>query len=233
MSNFTWYDIYNAFPEAKNWGSTLDIIRDEYSCATLQFLPQCHISSTVVANQEVVGFIGLRGQNMRNTLERLFPTQIAGKTIVYIYFGEFGDSSIQWKHLENIDDCVFITPDALKLPLPPKNLIVLTNQFSHPDLIASADVVFTKAGYSTLATALAHGKPVINCDRNGFCEVDAIKKFMIQNQVGLIIDSDKFYAGDWAEAINAARKLSIQGKIRLHGEKEVVNRINRLLAGIQ
>lgn len=231
MSNFTWYDIYSAFPEANDWRKILDVIRDEYSCATLQFLPQCHIAGNVIAKKEVVGFIGLRGRNIRNELERLFPSQICGKTIIYIYFGEFGSSSIQWKNLEKMENCVFITPDSLTNP--PKNLIVLRDKFAHPDLIASADIVFTKAGYSTLATSLAHGKPIISCDREGFREVDAIKEFMIQNQVGLIIDSVKFYDGDWAESIDAARELTIEGKIRLDGERDVVHRINSLLTGTQ
>lgn len=231
MSNFTWYDIYSAFPEAKYWGKTLDIIREEYSCATLQFLPQCYIDDHVIEKKEVVGFIGLRGMNIRNELEALYPSQIAGKTIVYIYFGEFGSSSIEWMNLEKAKDCTFITPDSLNNTQLPNNLLVLRNKFSHPDLIASSDIVFTKAGYSTLATALAHDKPVISCDREGFREVDAIKEFMIQNRVGLIIDSNKFYAGDWSESISTAKKLTIKGKVRLNGETDVVNRIKCFLDG--
>lgn len=231
MSNFTWYDIYNAFPEAKQWEKTLDIVREEYSCATLQFLPQCHIDSDVIEKKEVVGFIGLRGQNIRSKLETQFPHQIRGKTIVYIYFGDFGSSSIQWMNLEKSSDCIFITPDSLNNASIPNNLLVLRNQFSHPDLIASSDIVFTKAGYSTLATALAHGKPVISCDRESFREVDAIKEFMIRNRVGLIIDSKKFYAGDWSETINTARDLTIKDKVRLNGETDVVNRIRSILDG--
>ena len=229
MSNFTWYDIYSAFPEAKQWKKTLDILLEEYSAATVQFLPQCHIDSNVIANKETVGFIGLRGKNIRRDLERLFPDQIEGKTLVYIYFGQFNSSVIQWANLAKMKDCAFITLDPLALSHPPKNMIVLGETFHHPDIIASADVVCTKAGYSTLATAFAHGKPVISCDREGFCEVEAMKNFMAKNQIGVIIDSVKFYAGDWTDAIKSARQLTVHGKIRLDGEIEVFQRINSLL----
>lgn len=229
MSNFTWYDIYSAFPEAKRWKKVLDVLHEEYSTATLQFLPQCHIASDVVANKETVGFIGLRGQNIRSDLERLFPDRIEGKTLVYIYFGQFDSSSIQWKNLEKIKDCVFITPDALPSPSLAENVIEVGEKFRHPDLIASADIVCTKAGYSTLATAFTHGKPVISCDREGFREIDAMKSFMTLNQVGLIIDSAKFYAGDWADSIKSARRLTVDGKVRLDGESDVFRRINSLL----
>ena len=229
MSNFTWHDIYSAFPEANEWKKVLDILQNEYSTATLQILPQCHIQSNVIANQETVGFIGLKGKNIRKDLERLHPDRIEGKTLIYIYFGQFDSSSIQWENLENMTDCAFITLDALAFASPPKNVIVLGETFHHPDLIASADVVCTKAGYSTLATAFIHGKPVISCDREGFCEVEAMKDFMTRNQVGLVIDSAKFYAGDWYDSTQPARRLTVAGKVRLNGETEVFQKINALL----
>lgn len=229
MSNFTWYDIYSAFPEANKWMRVLDILRDEYSTATLQFLPQCHIDNNVVSKKEVVGFISLPGKNIRPELEQSFPSLIVGKTLVYIYFGQFDSSAIQWKSLENIDDCAFITVDPKPACTLPKNLIFLDSTYHHPDLIASSDIVCTKAGYSTLATAFAQGKPVLSCDREGFCEVEAMKDFMSRNQVGLIMDSKKFYTGDWAESIKSARHLTVNGKVKLDGETAVFQKVNSLL----
>lgn len=231
MSNFTWYDIYSAFPEAKRWKKVLDVLQEEYSNASLQFLPQCHISNNVIASTEIVGFIGLRGRNIRKDLERSFPDRIEGKTLVYTYFGQFDSSFVQWKNLENARNCTFITLDSLALSSRPENLIVLSGNIHHSDLIASSDIVCTKAGYSTLASAFTHGKPVVSCDRRreDFCEIEAIKDFMARNEVGLIIDTEKFCAGDWADSIKSARQLTVDGKVRLDGESDVFRRINNLL----
>ena len=81
------------------------------------------------------------------------------KTLVFIYLGEIGESPLAWQQLEAMEDCVFISRDPL--PRNINNLHILDQRFRYPDLIASADLVCTKAGYSTLATAFAHNKPII------------------------------------------------------------------------
>ncbi|MBI5427321.1 MAG: hypothetical protein HZA02_03485 [Nitrospinae bacterium] len=207
----------------------LEILRQEYACATMQFLPQCHIDNSVVGSKKTVGFIGLKGRDARAELARFLPAPIGERTLVFVYLGQSDSSRIEWNNLKNMRDCIFITRDPIAQPSPSPNLFVLDGRFSHADLVASSDVVCTKAGYSTLATAFAHGKPVISCDREDFCEFGAVRDFMERNEVGLIVDSGKFYACDWSETIKQARKLTVKGKTRLDGELDVVAEVRRLL----
>jgi UDP-N-acetylglucosamine:LPS N-acetylglucosamine transferase len=126
-----------------------------------------------------------------------------------------------------MDDCIFISRDPL--PRGINNLHILDQRFRYPDLIASSDLVCTKAGYSTLATAFAHDKPVISCSRENFYEFKAMESFMQENEVGIIMEPEKFYSCRWQEYIKKARKLTVKGKVKLQGELEVLEIIQKIL----
>jgi len=227
ISNFTWHDIYSQFPGAEKWQGLLDTLKEEYAQATLQIHPQCHIVNNVIENTEEVGFIARKGKNIKHQLEQVLHTSFKDKTIVFIYLGDMGAQSVQWENLNTLKDIVFITRDPLPKTLP--NLFVLDDNFLYQDLIASSDLVFTKAGYSTLATAFAHAKPVLSCSRQHFSEFSVMREYMHQKQVGAIMDSEKFFTCDWEEGIREVQKLSIEGKVPLNGEDAVVKIIDRLL----
>ena len=226
IANFTWHDIYSGFPGAGEQASLLDILKQEYSSATLHILPQCHIEPSTDSSQREVGFISPKGNDIRHKLEE--SIDLKNRTMVFIYLGELDSSSINWKRLEKIEDCVFITRDPL--PTNVNNLFVLDDRFAYIDLIASADIILTKAGYSTLARAFNHGKPILSCSREGFVEYSAIRKFMEDRQVGLIIPPDKFFSADWKEFILQARQLTVAGKVKLDGARQVREIIDDLLA---
>lgn len=226
ICNFTWHDIYSHFPGAQKYQGILDALKEEYALATLQILPQCHIENDVIKNTQEVGFIARKGKNVKTRLEQVLGQSFKNKTVVFIYLGDMGTQSVQWENLKKLNDVVFITRDPLPGNLP--NLFVLDDRFLYQDLIASADIVFTKAGYSTLATAFSHGKPVLSCSRPHFSEFEVMRDYMSQKQVGSIMDSEKFFACDWEEDIEKVQKLSVAGKVPLNGEDEVVKIINSI-----
>ena len=225
IANFTWHDIYSGFPGAEEQAPLLDILKHEYAAATLHILPQCHIEPATDSPQQEVGFISPKGSDIRHQLEE--SIDLKNRTLVFIYLGVLDSSSINWKRLEEIEDCAFITRDPL--PTDVNNLFVLNDRFTFIDLIASADIVLTKAGYSTLARAFNHGKPILSCSREGFAEYSAVRKFMEDRQVGLIIPPKKFFGGDWGESIRQASQLTVAGKVKLDGAMEVRKIIDNLL----
>ena len=227
ISNFTWHDIYSHFPGAAKWQGLLDSLKEEYAQASLQILPQCHIVNDVIENKKEVGFIARKGKNVINRLEQLLGSSFRGKTIVFIYLGDMGAQSVQWGNLKKLKDVIFITRDPLPGNLP--NLFVLDDRFLYQDLIASSDIVCTKAGYSTLATAFSHGKPVLSCSRPHFSEFEVMRDYLHQKQVGSIMDSKKFFTCDWEEDIRKVQKLTVGGKVPLNGEEEVLNTIDHIL----
>lgn len=224
ICNFTWHDIYSHFPGAEKRQGILDTLKDEYALASLQILPQCHIVNDVIQNKKEVGFIARKGKDVRSRLEQVLGISLNDKTVVFIYLGDMGAQSVQWENLEKLEDMVFLTRD----PLPKNfgNLFVLDERFLYQDLIATSDIVCTKAGYSTLATAFAHNKPVISCSREHFYEFETMRDYMNEKQVGLIMDSTKFFSCEWESYIRKALTLSVKGKVPLNGEEKVVNIIN-------
>ncbi len=229
IGNFTWYDIYRGLSNGPSWNPLLDELAEEYACATRHLLCQCHLETPLVADRKEIGFIANRGKNVRDRLIEELGLEFKNKVIVFIYFGQQSASRIDWNALGKISDCVFITRDPHPRPPSCDNFYVLDERFRYPDLIASCDVVCTKAGYSTLATAFAHGKPVLCCDREDFCEIEAMKKFINENEVGLTIPSEDFYSGNWGESIKHALQLTVKGKVMLDGEIEVLNQIRELM----
>lgn len=109
------------------------------------------------------------------------------------------------------------------------NLGVLDERFPFPDLMASSDLVITKAGYSTLATAFSHDKPVVTCERPGFKEFEAVQAFLSDHDIGKILASKPFYSLDWQDSIKKALKLTVKGKIETHGERDIKRIVDDLL----
>ncbi|MFQ5449983.1 MAG: hypothetical protein ACE5E9_05105 [Nitrospinaceae bacterium] len=224
VANFTWHDIYSHLPGVEHRMELLDALRNEYSRASLQLLPQCHIENDLVRKKREVGFIARKGRNLRDELEHALNTSFRNKTLIFIYLGEAGADSLKWQHLKKLEHCVFLTRDPLPRNVP--NLYVLDERFRYPDLIASSDIVCTKAGYSTLATAFAHDKPVISCARKNFREFEVMKDYLNRRGVGRIIEPDRFYSCDWDEDIKKAREITVKGKVRLDGEMDAVKIID-------
>ncbi|MEE3252696.1 MAG: hypothetical protein VX227_00350, partial [Nitrospinota bacterium] len=69
LGNFTWHDIYSHLPGANNNSELVQFLAEEYSYATLQILPQCHLQNKTIKNKKEVGFIANSGKNIRNDLE--------------------------------------------------------------------------------------------------------------------------------------------------------------------
>ncbi len=223
LSNFTWYDIYSKFPYAKNFPSLLQDLKNEYSTATVQILPQCHIENDYIETKQEIGFISLEGRNIRSQLETHFSRDFKDKILVFIYLGLLDSTLVDWSQLEKIGNVIFISRDPIQEADQINNLLIAKDNFPFPDLIASSDIVLTKAGYSTFATAFTHGKPVLSCSRENFAEYQAMEKFLLEKEVGLIIPPEKFFPGHWEEFIKKVLQITVKDKVRLNGDSEVLS----------
>lgn len=229
LANFTWHDIYSAFNGAGAHTALLECLSEEYACASLQILPQCSIVNPLPTDKEEVGFISLAGHPVRDRLEKTLAVSLDRKTVVFVYLGIAESSRVQWRQLSDLTECQFITRDPLPEDGRPENLAVLDERFAFPDLIASADVVLTKAGYATLATAFSHGKPVLSCSREDFREFEVMKHFLEENGVGLMVPEADFYACRWRDWIQQAARIQVEGNVRLNGAEDVAGIVDRYL----
>jgi hypothetical protein len=224
IANFTWHDIYSELSQAHKNLELIKILKNQYSKATLQILPQCHIVNEVTQEKKESGFIGLRGNDIRDRLTHQLSIDFKGKTAVFIYLGLQDSSFLKWENLNNLKDCIFLTRDFVKTKTD--NLFSLGEKYHYRDLIASSDIVCTKAGYSTLATAFYSDIPIFSSDRENFSEIKAVKEFLNRTQTGIILEDQRFFSCEWEEIIKKTRNLSVKGKVPLHGEKTVLSVIN-------
>jgi hypothetical protein len=226
IGNFTWHDIYSHFPEAKNETYLIQALAEEYSHATLQILPQCHLDNQIINHKKEVGFIANNGKNIRSDLISFLGKTAENKTLIFIYLGEHGTRTVNWEKMRDNKDCLFLTRDPIEHPA----IHFLYEKFSYHDLIASSDIIFTKGGYSTLATAFANHKPVVTCERNDFYEFEAVREYLQKRQIGIIIKNTPFRQGDWQEPIKEALKLTVKNKIPLNGEIEIAKIVQQMLS---
>ena len=228
IGNFTWHDIYSHLPESNNNSELLQFLAEEYSYATLQVLPQCHLQNEIIKNKKEVGFISNSGKNIRNELELYLGIKAENKTLVFIYLGENGARSVDWKNLDTNKDCFFITRDPINHST--QSLTVLDESFSYYDLMASSDITLTKGGYSTLATSFANCNPVVTCERKDFFEFEAIRKYLLSREIGILINDKDFYNGNWQESIKDALNLTVKNKVPLNGEIEIADIVHQMLS---
>ncbi len=227
IGNFTWHDIYSYLPGAKEQKHLLQDLKEEYACADLQILPQCHFTQSLAKNSREVGFIAKKGQNIRKDLELYLDILFSNKTLVFIYLGQYGTQSVLWENLSRHKNCLYLTRDHIKQVIP--NLKFLDNRFEFPDLMASVDLISTKGGYSTLGSAFSSQKPVITCERKDFYEFKAIREYLQKTQTGVILDDEDFYQGNWQPAIKTALNLTVKDKVPLNGEIEILESIYQML----
>ncbi len=83
------------------------------------------------------------------------------------------------------------------------NLIALPHrsEFFHPDLVAAADVVVGKVGYSTLAEVYHGGVPFGFIKRPNFRESDILSAYIEDQMSGLAVDEESFRTGEWVSIV--------------------------------
>lgn len=228
IGNFTWHDIYSHIQDSEKYTEWVQALAEEYSHANLQVLPQCHLNNDVIKNKREVGFIANKGKNIRKKLLNHLGKSAKNKILVFIYLGVHGTDSVKWKNLEDIKDCLFLTRDPVASSQGP--LHIINDEFSYHDLMASSDIILTKGGYSTLATTFANHKPVVTCERKDFYEFEAIREYLKNRDIGIIVGDHPFYEGDWQEPIKDALKLTVKNKVPLNGETEIFEIVQQMLS---
>ena len=83
------------------------------------------------------------------------------------------------------------------------NVLLLPHRsgFHHPDLVAAADAVVGKIGYSTLAEACRAGVPFGFVPRSGFRESPILSRWLLRQGRGLRIDPAAFASGAWVRRL--------------------------------
>jgi hypothetical protein len=172
MSNFTWADVYAPYARALG-GDSLRLVADlrrayRHATALLRMQPALKMSWLKPAID--MGLVANQGRSRRDELVRDLGLSPHDR-LVYLYIGRYGQDDLDWSRLERFGErgIQFVAYDPAPQRL--ENLhIIESNAWPGGDLIASTDAVVAKAGYSTVAEAMASETPMIYPPRRGFAE---------------------------------------------------------------
>lgn len=111
--------------------------------------------------------------------------------------------------LERRPDVTFVVPGGAKTHERRGNLVLLPHRsrFHHPDLVAAADAVVGKVGYSTVAEACRAGVPLGYVPRERFPESPVLERFIRERMAGLPISAEAAASSAWAEQLDALLAL--------------------------
>lgn len=195
MSNFTWADIYAPYARAVG-GDALRLIADlraDYRHAVALFRMEPAMKMSWLKPAIDVGLVVNQGRKRRAELVRSLGLS-RGERVVYLYIGRYGQIDMDWARLERFGErgIHFVGYD----PAPgvgSRNLhVVPSPDWPGGDLIASTDAVVAKAGYSTVAEAMASGTPMIYAPRRGFAEYRSLDQALRSWEGGVPVSSRDF-----------------------------------------
>jgi len=137
-----------------------------------------------------------------------------------------GGVAYRWEglhRLQGLSGVVFVVPGAAPAFERRDNLVAIPQRsgFYHPDLVAAADAVVGKLGYSTLAETYQAGVPFAFLARQGFRETAPLASFAEKKMGAIRLPDDALEDGGWLEALPGLLKRSPDAKGPGNGDDAV------------
>lgn len=127
----------------------------------------------------------------------------ASEQLVLVGFGGIPIESLPFDRLDRLDGYRFIVSG----PVPGRHARIHAAAAlgqSYRTLLASADLIVTKPGYSTVVEAVALGKPVVYVCRYNFADEQALVDFLHRYGRAAELSELDFISGRWEAALQAA-----------------------------
>ena len=123
--------------------------------------------------------------------------------MILITMGGVAQQFPLWDNLSRFSEYFFVFTGQATTKHQAKNILLLArfSKLYHPDLIAAADLVVCKAGYSTIAECYQAGVRVISVGRDDFPETAPLQSFIQKALNGVTIGTDSFLTGHWLSII--------------------------------
>lgn len=148
-----------------------------------------------------IGPIADPASNAASELRRTLAAA-PSERIVLIGFGGIALDTLPFEQLDLLTGYRFIVTG----PVPAKYTRVRAASalpFSFRTLLASADMLVTKPGYSTVVEAVALEKPVIYVRRYNFADEQALEDYLHRYGLAVELPEQDFTDGQWAQALKA------------------------------
>jgi hypothetical protein len=143
--------------------------------------------------------------NLRESLRETIGAS-STDTLVLVAFGGIALDGLPFTVLDQLEGYHFIVSGAV----PDRCARVhaaSTLPYGFPILLASADVILTKPGYSTVVEAVTLGKPVVYVRRHNFADEPALVDYLHRYGRGVELARTDCFAGRWHKALETARRL--------------------------
>ena len=229
VENFTWDWIYRplgcACPRLEEHGRAL---RRLFATADLrvQTRPVCERIQGAVEVPPISRQARLDGATVRRRLRVDAESPLALVSMGGIAWqpGELGA-------LRRLDRCRAVVVGVGTEPTADGSLVTLPfdSPFYHPDLVAAADLVVAKLGYSTVAEAYHAGVDLAYVARPSFPESAVLAQFVRAEMEGWEISAEEVVAGRWAEEMRKSPSGRARGRERVNGADQAASRILELL----
>jgi len=220
LENFTWDWIYRAYQGDNPFLIPhIDYLNRLYQQADhhLQASPACCPVSCAVSLAPVYRPPRTAPQVVRNQLG-LPP----GKPVILLTMGGIGGDNFSLHALQGQDKYVFLLAGTGIREQVRGNVYLFPARGSrfHPDLIAAADLVVGKLGYSTVAEVYGAGTPFAFVGRPRFPESAVLARFVKERNMGRELEQPEFVTGKWLDSLDDLLALPRGDRGRENGAEQ-------------
>ncbi|MCF8142714.1 MAG: hypothetical protein K9N21_02210 [Deltaproteobacteria bacterium] len=231
VENFTWDWVYEEYTGAHSGLSRhADYLGELFSQVDyhVQTEPVCRPDPVDLTVPPVSRRARSTGKEVRQRLN--IPD---GGKMVLVTMGGVPEDYKDMKELCLPKDVWVVIPGAGRSLEMRGNLIILPHrsEFFHPDLVAAADAVVGKVGYSTLAEIYHGGVPFGYIKRRNFQESDILSAYIADHMSGLAIDGETFRTGEWTSNIPRLLKMPRIRRNGPNGASQIAQFVYGLLRG--
>jgi hypothetical protein len=212
MASLSWDQILEGLlagekPERREQQVVIDQIRQGYAPADLmiRLTPGCPMPAfkTVRDVAPIAQAITAEPGTLRATVGAA-----TGEPIVLVGFGGIAFESFPVKMLEDLAPYRFLL-DRVNGDAGVRVRSVDSLGLPFGLLLASADVLMTKPGYSTVVEAVAHRRPVVYVRRYNFADEQPLVQYLHQHGRAVELTREEFFDGRWRHALDTVQRLPV------------------------
>ena len=134
----------------------------------------------------------------------------AHERVVLVAFGGIALDGLPFDRLDRMNGYRFVVsgpvPDGTERSRSSVSIPMAFGQ-----LLASADLIVTKPGYSTVVEAVAYQKPVVYVRRYNFADEGLLVDYLHRNGRAAELSAGDFTSGQWENALRAAAAATVPG----------------------
>ena len=154
----------------------------------------------------------------------------AHERVVLVAFGGIALDGLPFDRLDRMSGYRFVVsgpvPDGTERSRSSVSIPMAFGQ-----LLASADLIVTKPGYSTVVEAVAYQKPVVYVRRYNFADEGLLVDYLHRNGRAAELSAGDFTSGQWENALRAAAATTVPGPASgPTGATEAANLLMRYLS---